>query len=63
MAVNLSDIAGKAGNARALVALALPAPADPAEVEALYEGMRRAAARMASRSSAATHRRRPAAGS
>ena len=45
MAVNLSDIAGKGGQPLwALVALALPAPADPAEVEALYEGMRRAAA-------------------
>ena len=45
MAVNLSDIAGKGGHPLwALVGLALPAPADPAEVEALYEGMRRAAA-------------------
>ncbi|MBI1726657.1 MAG: thiamine-phosphate kinase [Candidatus Rokubacteria bacterium] len=45
MAVNLSDIAGKGGQPLwALVALALPAPADPAEVESLYEGMRRAAA-------------------
>jgi thiamine-monophosphate kinase len=45
MAVNLSDIAGKGGRPLwALVALALPAPADPAEVEALYEGMRQAAA-------------------
>jgi thiamine-monophosphate kinase len=45
MAVNLSDIAGKGGRPLwALVGLALPAPADPAEVEALYEGMRRAAA-------------------
>ena len=45
MAVNLSDIAGKGGHPLwALVGLALPAPADPVEVEALYEGMRRAAA-------------------
>jgi thiamine-monophosphate kinase len=45
MAVNLSDIAGKGGRPLwALVGLALPAPADPAEVEALYEGMRLAAA-------------------
>ncbi|MBF8287537.1 MAG: Thiamine-monophosphate kinase [Candidatus Rokubacteria bacterium] len=45
MAVNLSDIAGKGGQPLwALVALALPAPADPAEVESLYEGMRQAAA-------------------
>ncbi len=45
MAVNLSDIAGKGGRPLwALVALALPAPADPAEVESLYEGMRQAAA-------------------
>jgi len=44
MAVNLSDIAGKGGRPLwALVALALPAPADPAEVKALYDGMRRAA--------------------
>jgi thiamine-monophosphate kinase len=45
MAVNLSDIAGKGGHpVWALVGLALPAPADPAEVESLYEGMRQAAA-------------------
>jgi len=45
MAVNLSDIAGKGGHPLwALVGLALPAPADPAEVESLYEGMRQAAA-------------------
>ncbi len=45
MAVNLSDIAGKGGQPLwALVGLALPAPADPAEVESLYEGMRQAAA-------------------
>lgn len=45
MAVNLSDIAGKGGRPLwALVGLALPAPADPDEVEALYEGMRQAAA-------------------
>jgi len=45
MAVNLSDIAGKGGRPLwALVGLALPAPADPVEIEALYEGMRRAAA-------------------
>jgi thiamine-monophosphate kinase len=44
MAVNLSDIAGKGGRPLwALVGLALPAPADPAEVESLYEGMRQAA--------------------
>src|SRR5439155_11121146 len=44
MAVNLSDIAGKGGRPLwALVGLALPAPADPTEVEALYEGMRQAA--------------------
>lgn len=43
MAVNLSDIAGKGGRPLwALVGLALPAPADPVEVEALYEGMRQA---------------------
>jgi thiamine-monophosphate kinase len=45
MAVNLSDIAGKGGQPLwALVGLALSAPADPAEVESLYEGMRQAAA-------------------
>jgi thiamine-monophosphate kinase len=45
MAVNLSDIAGKGGQPLwALVGLALPAPADLGEVEALYEGMRQAAA-------------------
>jgi thiamine-monophosphate kinase len=45
MAVNLSDIAGKGGRPLwALIGLALPAPVDPAEVEALYEGMRQAAA-------------------
>ena len=45
IAVNLSDIAGKGGRPLwALVGLALPAPADPAEVETLYEGMRQAAA-------------------
>lgn len=45
MTVNLSDIAGKGGRPLwALVGLALPAPADPAEVESLYEGMRQAAA-------------------
>jgi len=45
MAVNLSDIAGKGGRPLwALVGLALPAPAKLAEVEALYEGMRQAAA-------------------
>ena len=44
MAVNLSDIAGKGGQPRwALVGLAMPAPT-PEEVEALYEGMREAAA-------------------
>ena len=45
MAVNLSDIAAKGGRPRwALVGLALPAPADRADVEALYAGMREAAA-------------------
>jgi thiamine-monophosphate kinase len=45
MAANLSDIAGKGGRPLwALVGLALPAPADLTEVEALYEGMRQAAA-------------------
>jgi len=45
MAVNLSDIAGKGGRPLwTLVGLALPGPADPAEVESLYEGMRQAAA-------------------
>lgn len=45
MAVNLSDIAGKGGRPLwALVGLALPSPADPEEVEALYEGMAQAAA-------------------
>lgn len=45
MAVNLSDIAGKGGRPLwALVGLALPAPADPADVESLYEGMTGAAA-------------------
>jgi thiamine-monophosphate kinase len=44
MAVNLSDIAGKGGQPLwALIGLALPAPAEPAEVEALYEGMSKAA--------------------
>ncbi len=44
MAVNLSDIAGKGGRPLwALIGLAMPAPADPTEVEALYEGMRQAA--------------------
>jgi thiamine-monophosphate kinase len=45
MAVNLSDIAGKGGRPLwALVGLALSSPADPADVEALYEGMRQAGA-------------------
>ena len=45
MAVNLSDIAGKGGRPLwALVGLALSAPAEPADVEALYEGMRQAGA-------------------
>jgi len=45
MAVNLSDIAGKGGRPLwALVGLALPAPADPSEVESFYEGMSQAAA-------------------
>jgi len=44
MAVNLSDIAGKGGQPLwALVGLAMPAPT-PEDVEALYEGMRQAAA-------------------
>jgi thiamine-monophosphate kinase len=44
MAVNLSDIAGKGGQPRwALVGLALPTPTSE-DVEALYEGMRQAAA-------------------
>jgi thiamine-monophosphate kinase len=45
VAVNLSDIAAKGGRPRwALVGLALPAPAEQASVEALYEGMREAGA-------------------
>jgi thiamine-monophosphate kinase len=45
MAVNLSDIAGKGGRPLwALVGLALSAPAAWEDVEALYEGMRQAAA-------------------
>jgi thiamine-monophosphate kinase len=45
MAVNLSDIAAKGGRPRwALIGLALPAPVERAEVEALYDGMRQAAA-------------------
>jgi thiamine-monophosphate kinase len=45
MAVNLSDIAAKGGRPRwALVALALPAPVARMDVEALYDGMRQAAA-------------------
>ena len=44
MAVNLSDIAAKGGRPRwALVGLALPTPANPADVAALYDGMREAA--------------------
>jgi thiamine-monophosphate kinase len=45
MAVNLSDIAAMGGAPRwALVALALPASTEPAEVDALYAGMQEAAA-------------------
>lgn len=45
MAVNLSDIAAKGGRPRwALVGLALPAPVARMDVEALYDGMRQAAA-------------------
>ena len=45
MAVNLSDVAGKGGRPLwALVGLALNAPVDLEDVEALYEGMRQAGA-------------------
>jgi thiamine-monophosphate kinase len=45
VAVNLSDIAAMGGNPRwALVALALPASAETKDVDALYAGMREAAA-------------------
>jgi thiamine-monophosphate kinase len=45
MAVNLSDIAAMGGTPRwALVALAVPADTDLAEIEACYRGMRAAAA-------------------
>jgi len=45
MAVNLSDIAGKGGRPLwALVGLALNSPVELPDVEALYEGMRQAAA-------------------
>lgn len=45
MAVSLSDIAAMGGTARwALVALALPASVEVAEVDALYRGLREAAA-------------------
>ena len=45
LAVNLSDIAAMGGNPRwALVALALPASAETKDVDALYAGMRDAAA-------------------